>query len=239
MNYKVSEVQKTIIYIVFIVSVVGIVLLLLPVWNIETIQIENTNYYTEDEILSSANIEQGMHILSISKEKSIENINKLPYIKSADIKFNFPNSIEILVKENIPLGYVPFNGTYLCLDENGQVLGQSDKMKVSLPIIEGLRFRKFQLYDKLPIENDDNFIVVTEIVNTLRKYDFLDKVDSIDISNIEQIHLYVDKLDVIIGNIREFDKKIMWLVQVYQDYSIGILDLSMIHLGQAILTPLT
>ena len=239
MKYKVTEIQKKIIFTIFTISIVGIIVLLLPVWNVNEVEIMHTNYYTEEEILYAAGIDKGMHILSVPKKKAVESILKLPYIKSAELTFAFPGKINITIKENAPIGYVPFNGTYLCLDASGQVLGQIERIKIELPIIEGLKFQKFNLGERLPIQNDDNFIAVTDMINILRKYDFLEKVNIIDISNMEEIHLYVDKLDVIIGNNREFDKKIMWLVQVAQQYSIGVLDLSMIHLGQAILRPLT
>lgn len=239
MKYKVSKIQKKIIYISFIVGLVGIVLLLLPVWNIQAINIPNASIYTEEEIQNATGIKKGMHILSISKGRSLKELKKLAYIKDASIEISFPNTVNILIEENTPLGYVPFNGAYLCIGNDGQVLAQNDKPKLELPIIVGLKFNKFKVNEKLAIMNDDNFMIVAEMISTLRKYDFLDKIDTIDISNVEQIHLYVDKLDVIIGNIREFDKKVMWLTQVHKDYTIGILDLSMIQLGQAILTPLT
>ena len=180
-----------------------------------------------------------MHILSISKKRSLKELEKLTYIKDASIEVSFPNKVSLVIEENIPLGYVPFNGTYLCVGIDGQVLAQHDKVSLELPIIVGLKFNKFKINEKLAVMNDDNFMIAVEMINTLRKYDFLGKIGSIDISNVEQIHLYVDKLDVIIGNIREFDKKVMWLTQVHKEYAIGVLDLSMIQHGQAILTPLT
>lgn len=239
MKYKIGKIQKKIIYLSFIVGLMGIVLLLLPVWNIQSVNILDTSYYTDEEIQEVMGIKKGMHILGISKRSSLKELKKLAYIKDASIEVDFPSTVNILIEESTPLGYVPFNGTYLCVGNDGQVLAQNDKPKLDLPIIVGLKFNKFKINEKLAIMNDDNFMIVVEMITTLRKYDFLDKVDTIDISNVEQIHLYVDKLDVIIGNIREFDKKIMWLTQVYKDYTIGILDLSMIQMGHAILTPLT
>ena len=65
---------------------------------------------------------------------------------------------------------------------------------------------------------------MTELI----KYDYVDKVKEIDVHNIEEIHLYVDKLDVIMGDIGDFDKKLEVLIQTYEvkGYSMGELDIS-------------
>ncbi|MGL6174302.1 MAG: cell division protein FtsQ/DivIB [Cellulosilyticaceae bacterium] len=234
-----SKIQKRIIYIGCIGSLIGIVFLLLPMWNINEINVEKINFYEKQEILDMANIKEGMHLLSISKTEIVKKIEKLPYVGGATVEFEFPNKVNIIIQENTPIGYVPFNGTYLCLNTEGQVLSQTDKILLELPIIQGIEFDQFKKDESLKIKNEEHFITANEMITILREYEFLDQVDSIDISNMEQIHLYVDKLDVIIGNIREFDKKVMWLKQVHKDYTMGILDLSMIHHEQAILTPLT
>ena len=59
---------------------------------------------------------------------------------------------------------------------------------------------------------------------------------------MEEIHLYVDKLDVIMGDIGDFDKKIEVLIQTYEveGYSMGESDISKwIKTKQATLTRIT
>ena len=76
----------------------------------------------------------------------------------------------------------------------------------------------------------------------LTKYDYVEKITEIDVHNIEEIHLYVDKLDVIMGDIGDFDKKIEVLIQTYEveGYSMGELDISKwIKTKQATLTRIT
>ncbi|MHC1747395.1 MAG: cell division protein FtsQ/DivIB [Cellulosilyticaceae bacterium] len=238
MRREKESMKKRWLYGVIIIIFVGIVILLLPIWNVSLINVENNNYYTKEEILKASELKENMHILSMRKNQTISKIKQLPYIKNVEIAYHFPGKLTVSVEEIENIGYVPFFGTYLSIDASGQVVAQVNETKQDLPIIEGLIFKEFKIGEKLSITNEDNFLTAVEIIRSLRKYDFANSVKIIDLSDINEIHLYVEKLDVIIGNMRDFDKKLEWLIQAHRHYSMGILDLSYIEHGQAILKPL-
>ena len=75
--------------------------------------------------------------------------------------------------------------------------------------------------ETLPILNEDHWFVAQEVMEKLMKYDYATKINEIDVHNMEEIHLYVDKLDVIMGDIGDFDKKIMVLIQTYEGNDIN------------------
>lgn len=216
-----------------------VVTFFLPIWSIGEIQVTGQEIYTEEDIIKASGIEPKSHILTVSSKRVVEKIKSLTYVTEVELDYRFPNQLDIIITEEKPIGYVRLLGNYLCLGEQGQVLEQVTQPYLKLPIIEGLKFTKFTLGQPLEIENEDNFLTAIEIFNVLRKYNYQQKVEIIDVSNIEQIHLYVDKLDVIIGNIRDFDKKVRWLTEIHKEYPMGVLDLSIIEGGQVILTPLT
>ncbi len=236
---KYSAVQmKKWIYGVGIFSLLGISLLFLPIWYITDINVVGNHYYNVSEILKVAELEKGMHPLSINKKAATKAIATLPFIEKAQVSYKFPNKITIEVEEQRPIGYVTFHDSYLCLNGDGKVLEQSKEKRLKLPVLEGLSFEYFTIGDILGQNNEEKIQIMNEMIRVLDKYNFTEKIDSIDLSNLEQIHLYVNKLDVIIGNIRDFDKKIKWLVKVNEAYTMGILDLSLVEHGQAVLTPL-
>lgn len=221
------------------IGLIVIVIFFLPLWSISSIEVSGASVYSKEEIIEASQIKVKRHILTVRTKKGIESLKQLPFIDDAEITYQFPNHIEIKVMENKPIGYVKFLGSYLCIGEKGQVLEQVTQPSLKLPTIEGIKFDKFKVGEKLPLEDEDHLLTVVEMISILTKYEYDGKIDNIDVSNLEQIHLYVDKLDVIIGNIRDFDKKVRWLVEIHQEYPMGILDLSYIENGQAILTPLT
>lgn len=235
-NQKIAF-QKN-IAILAIIGLICVVFLFLPIWRVAKIEVIGTHHYTKEEILKEGGVALNMHLLSFSQKSVKERIESLPLVDEVEIDYTFPNQLTINVLENQLLGYIPFHDSFLCIDQNGKVLEQSKTKRFELPLIEGMKFEYFSIGEKIDSENEEKVAVVKEIVDTLSEYDFLKEIDVIDVSNLDEIHLYVEKLNVIIGNIRNFDEKIKWLIQVNNNYSMGILDLSYIQDGQAVLTPL-
>ena len=235
-NHNRDKLKKKLYITILFVLAAGIIMIM-PVWNVTQIEIENNNLYSDQEIIDTCML-KNKHILSTSFKEAKAKLLNLAYIKDASVKYMFPGKVVIALVEREALGYVPFMGTYLCLDEMGQVIEQTSNDRVALPIIQGLEFAEFKIGDTLPVQNEDNFLSSVEIINVLKKYNYEAKVKSIDVYNVEQIHLYVNNLDVIIGNIGDFDKKLQWLIEAHEIYDMGILDLSNINNGQAILSPI-
>lgn len=226
------------LYVLAIIGLIFVIILFLPIWRIEQIDVTSTHYYTEEEILKEGGIVLNMHPLSLNKKIATKHITELPFVEEVQINYEFPNRLTVNVVENQLLGYIQFHDSFLCIDQKGKVLEQSKSKRFELPLLEGMQFEYFSIGEKIGIGNEEKVDTVKEMVTILSKYDFLKEIDVIDVSNLEEIHLYVGKLNVIIGNIRNFDEKIKWLIQVNNNYSMGILDLSYIQDGQAVLTPL-
>lgn len=226
--------------IIFLCSIIGILVFGTSVLRIKTITVEGTDYYTDDAIMAKAGISTGMHILQVSKKRSIKQISALPYVEMVEIDTVFPSVINMRITERKPIGYVPFSGTYLSIDKTGQVIDQTQSKEVhKLPVIEGLKFDRFVLGQPLEVENEDKMIAIIEIASLIEKYDLLDQKVRIDVSNVNKIHLYINSLDVIIGEISNIDKKIQWLCEIIEQHHMGVLDLSNINKGQAVMSPLT
>lgn len=236
-KYSISN-KKKYVYILSLIIILCIAVLMLPIFDIKTITINNNHFYSHDEIIKQANLSVGSHLFSVSRKKTINAITELPFVKNAKLHYQFPDGIIIDIEEAEPIGYVPFSGTYLCIDIGGNVLQETTTKVLKLPIIEGLLFDSFKVNSKLNIKNEDAMLAAVDIIRVLNKYKFAEHIDSIDISDIEQIHLYVDNLNVIIGTIKDLDIKIQWLMKVQGQY-VGTLDLSNVNSGQVVLKPLT
>ncbi len=230
--------KKKYAYILSFIIVLLIAVLLLPIYDIKRITINNNYFYSDEEILKKTNLSVGMNVFSVTKSRVVESLGELPFVKEAEIRYKFPNEITIDIEEVEPIGYVPFSGTYLCIDISGSVIQETTQKVIKMPTIEGLLFDSFKIGSKLNIKNEEAMLGAVDIIRVLKKYEFTDHIDSIDISDMEQIHLYVDNLDVIIGTIKDLDMKIQWLMKVQGQY-VGTLDLSNVDSGQVVLKPLT
>lgn len=225
-------------YGIFTAILFGIAVLSLGIWQSTEIKFKNNNYYTEEELNKAVQVDK-LNILDLPLKKMKKRLLELPYIKEVDMSYHFPLTIVISITEYHPIAYVPFQGNYLCIDEEGTVIEQVIKPIIKQPIIKGLIFDRFKVGEKLQVTNDDGLLAGIDIIVKLEKHKYKEKVHTIDITDLAQIHLYVNNLDGIIGDIGDFDKKLQWLIQVAQQYDMGVLDLSTIENGQAILKPLT
>lgn len=224
-----------------IIGIIVILILMMPICYVQKVEVYHNQFYTKEEIIKTSGIEN-KHLLDLGYFSMKEKISALPYIANVNIKYQWPGKIIIDITEKAPFAYVDFNGTYLCLNQQGQVIEQTQERYHEVPLIAGIKFSSFKNGETLPIENEDLWFVAQEAIEKLHKHDYLSKISKIDVHNIEEIHLYVDNLDVIMGDIGDFDKKIETLIQIHdkEDYTMGYLDLSVaVTKKEAYISPIT
>ncbi|ADZ84036.1 cell division protein FtsQ/DivIB [Cellulosilyticum lentocellum] len=236
---KEQQKKKRKLYIGIIIGLILLLFFMMPIFYINEIQVKNNHFYTAEDIIQTAGV-QKKHFFDLSFNEAKKQLLELPYIKEVKLNYIFPGKLEIDVVEKSPFAYVEFSGNYICLNENAQVIEQSPKMYHELPIIQGLKFESFKIGEVLPIQNNEEWLCATEVIRYLEKHQYIKEVSKIDVYNLEEIHLYVDKLNVIMGDISDFDKKIEVLIKVHAEYNMGILDLSTFaKRGEAFLNPIT
>ena len=234
--------KRTKKYIGIIIGILVLLFFMMPIFYIQEIEVRSNKYYSAEDIIEASGMGE-KHLLDLAYFDATDRLMTLPYIEKVDIKYKFPGKVIINLVEKAPFAYTLFKGTYLCLNEQGQVIEQSQKKHHELPIIDGLKFNYFKNAETLPLLNQDNWLTAVEVIKSMEKYDYVDKISKIDIHNIEEIHLYVDKLDVIMGDIGDFDKKIEVLIQIYEvnGFTMGELSIHPDGKGEivATLTPIT
>lgn len=202
---------------------------MMPVCYVQSIEVKHNYFYSTEEIVEVSGM-SSKHLLDFNAFSAKNRLLQLTYIEDIKMSYAFPGKITIEVKEKAPYAYAKFKGNYLCINEQGQVIEQSQDKYHDIPVISGLKFSEFKLGETLPILNEEHWFVAQEVMEKLAKYDYVNKINEIDVHNIEEIHLYVDKLDVIMGDIGDFDKKIVLLIQAYEgndiNLSVGELDIS-------------
>ena len=96
-------------------------------------------------------------------------------------------------------------------------------------MVKGLVFGSFTLGDVIPVENTEALDVVLNISQLMEKYELLDMVVEIDVSNPKNIYAYVNQVQIILGNMENGDTKIRYMGEVMKTIpkeDRGTLDLS-------------
>lgn len=225
---------KIILSIVAIVIVASL-FIMSPIFAIKSVTVSGTQKLTKSEVMSIANIYEGMNIFRVSINKSNQNLLANNYIKYAETAISLPNSVQIDIVERKISGYVPFSGAYLYIDQDGFVVDSKAEKGDDLPVVEGLKFDDFSVGRTLNVENKATFDAIVLIATTLAKYDYINKVDKINISNVENIHLYIDNIDVSFGETVEADKKIRTIIEIVKNISEG--DRGILHIENMNETP--
>ena len=220
--------QKVVIGCVLgLVVVIGI--LLSPVFALKSVAAEGANHYTAEQLCAMIGLNEGDNILFFGKGKAAQVLEQDPYIADAKLSMRVPDTIIIEVKERKVRGYVPYMGSYLYIDEAGRVLDVQEACHEALPVVKGLAFGSFTLGEVIPVENPEALDVVLQISQMMEKYELLDIVVEIDVSNPKSIHAYVNQVQIIFGDMENGDTKIRYMAEVMKtipEEDRGTLDLS-------------
>lgn len=200
--------QKKILFYIMVASLFIFCILLSPVFNASIINITELKKYTKTEICSKINLTENSNTIFFPKSKAENILKKDTYIESVKITSILPSQINIEIKERYVRGYVPYMDSYLYIDEYGRVLEIAPGVKDPLPIVRGLKFSSFIEGEVLDVDNKDSLDVVVKMAQMMAKYELIDIVVEIDVSNVKDIKVYVGNIEVYLGDISNYDLKI-------------------------------
>lgn len=213
---------------------IGVIVLILlmsfksSLFNISIVEIEGINHYTEEEIYEIIGMGNKTNIFELMFRDNVKHMEYDAFISNIDIKYSLPNSISINVKERKIIGYVPYMGTYLCLDKDGLILEDTPYIEGSYPLIEGLQFDEFSVGQVLQTKDKESFVCMLQLVQAFEKYRILGEIQKVNLYDCNNIILETNTIKANFGNIDEFDKKVNILSQAISKIPTskkGIIDL--------------
>ncbi len=212
---------------VIILLLVGVLFFIVSKSKIKEVNIVGSIHYTDEEITKMLDVEVGSTLLEsfLRKDKSEK---YLPFIDTIDITYSSFNSILVEVKEKAITSYIPFQTQYLALDKDGYIVGYENNMQNGIPISRGLKVKEAVVGNKISIEESvlDSILVIH---NGIQKYNI--GINEINFENgkYDNIHLYIDEIDIFLGDTNDIDKKLDLVSKAIEKLpsgSKGTLDLS-------------
>ena len=193
-------------------------LMLSPWFNIKNIEINGLETLDKADIIRQVKLDKTTNILSFNNFIVKRRLKNNYYIESVKITKKLPNTIIIDISERQIVGYVPYINDYMYIDESGMVVDIKSSYTEQLPIIYGLSFESFTIGKRLKTDNDEAFSVVMDITNAIKDKENLKQILKIDISNLEDVHLYTENLDIILGNREALNIKINTLNEIVKNF---------------------
>lgn len=105
----------------------GVVLCVVMFFKVETIAVQSTGVYTEEEIVAACGIRQGQNIFAVrTGEAEKKLLEQFPYLSSVQVKRRLPSTVEITFRgENAVYAAVSSSGKYTVLTSGCKVLEQA------------------------------------------------------------------------------------------------------------------
>ena len=111
--------------------------------DVKEIVVNGNEHLSTEEILERSEIKEKDKMYLISEGKAEQNISLLPIVESITVERDFPNTVNITVKEFEVVAYVESKGRYYPVLENVQILRGFDMTPTDAPIIhffDGVEF---------------------------------------------------------------------------------------------------
>lgn len=210
-------------------AVVAVLIIMLsPLFDIKTINASEMVAYSKSEILETGGIKEGDNLF-LTALTAARKLEKDPYFKNVDISISLPSVLNVNIEERRVRGYISYMGSYLYIDEYGLVMDSRTNFKENLPVFTGLEFSKFKVGEILEVEREEILETVVELTQIFTLYDALEKVDSVDVKDTDNITVTAGGVKVRLGRKEDLDQKIRTmkevLAQIGEDER-GTLDIS-------------
>lgn len=200
---------------------------ILKCYSLTKIQVSGNVHYTEDEIIDI--VTKGKktdNTLFFYLDNRMHPVEDVTFIDKFQIEVIGRHTITITVYEKSMAGCVSYMDQYIYFDNDGRVLETSSEKLEDVPCIQGLKFDRIVVGEKLPVTNEDMFQEILTMTQLIDKNKLL--IDEIRFNNDNEIILYKDKIKIELGSGSGLEDKLMNLESILSklEGKSGTLDLS-------------
>lgn len=185
-----------------------------PLFSLKTFEVEGNSRVSDEEIMEDLELSYGTNLFRYALSHFNADPDVDPRLMSVDVYFEWPSTVRVVVEEGETIGYVYFQGMYLCIDQKGQVASSTSEPDEDLPIITGLNIGSFTIGETLDPDDSDKYTAVMTIGSNLRKYNLQTVVNEINVRNMDDIILYTDHFVIHCGDMTDIDQKINIIEQI-------------------------
>lgn len=224
---RVGAIVKFLLIFILIAIALGFIAMS-PLFNITSIEVKGCTRYNEKEITGLSGIVIGDNafksigsspadILRLRFGKAEKNIEeKCSYVKSIKVKLVVPSRVVIEIVERQQAAIVPYIGTSLIIDREGDVLETAtEKNEKDLVIFKGLEFEKFQIGKPLPLKKPEALKKAFELIDALRQADekeedkLVSKLGWVDVGDQSSIIILLDgRIKVNLGDLQDLNYRL-------------------------------
>ncbi len=213
---------------ILIPAAAGLLLVLLTVlilafgFVVRKLEVVGSERYTAEEILEECGIEYGDNLFSLSQKDVEERLKEVfPYIKSVDLKRDYPSSVTLEITEEYTTFCYEAEGEYFLFNHSLRLLEKFDSL-------EALTAVRPSIYVKIPLPKscivpqyiqmrpEDAYL--TELIGQLSSSSLVNYVTSCDFSDKFMLKMMCGKgVEVVLGDYTRMEEKFAAVLRLLGD----------------------
>jgi cell division protein FtsQ len=167
----------------------------------EDVVLEGNRYVTHDDILNALGMTSegrgGANILRMSLEEARQQVESLPWVRSATVARSYPHRLRVRITERVPIAFLTVGGRVKLVDEEGEVLDKPDGASFAFPVLEGLErtsnpaeeHARLALYQKFMREVGDDAYASGWLISEVNLGD-ADDIQAVLVQGLETIQVH-------------------------------------------------
>ena len=188
---------------------------------VKDIIIDGDEVYTHEEILTAANLSEGVNMLTVREKDVNENVvTVLPFISEINVKYDLPDTLRLNVISTSERFIFKCSGKYICVDKTGKVVSEKKKkLSKGQYIVTGLADQEYTVGEKFvpSEENKQKYEIAFEIASAADNNEVIN-CGTIDVSDVGNLTLtYKSRLRVYLGTQDKLSSKLAIAEQVMND----------------------
>ncbi len=193
---------------VLVISI-AVVLSLTVLFRINTIQIENTSSYSEEEILEACGIEKGQNLFLADVDGAQENINRqLPYSSHVEVKRKLPDILQITITEPEIAQVFEQNGQYLLVNDENKIVAIRQSAPKNCLLVSGVTMENPKEGSPFSAKDQDVGKIFQQVKDTLDTVG-LENITQMDLQDPYQIMVeYEGRIRIQLGNSNDLQMKL-------------------------------
>ncbi len=219
-NYRKRGNGKGLLVLISVLIAVSLVLACTVFFRVETVRIEGNARYTEEQILSVADVDMGSNLILTPGDQIAQRLyDGLPYIDRVEVHKHFPTTIRLDIVETVPVAVIATEvGVKWIMDAKGKLLEPTDD-QTALQFIEVQGLQAVDPQIGKPVDVGEGHISqlngLLELLQVLEQRGMNAKISYINAaSRTELVMLYDGRLKAKLLNNVDFNRKILILEEI-------------------------
>lgn len=210
--------KNKVVIIVAISLLIGLIVYLfatLDYFSIKKITVKNNKIVKTTEIKNYSNYSLGENIFRFNKNNLRKKLSKDIYIRDANVKKKYPDTIEITIEETKDICYFQLGKDRFFVDSDYNVVKNKNRIDYTKIVkIDGANENLSKINN---LQSDEKFY---EFIKNLYSNKILDQLVGIDIYNANDITLLTkNEIKVFFGDLNESEKKSNNLFKILKEIS--------------------